>query len=84
MNDSDNPELQIWGDKKEPNDNKGSVRMKKCLDRWDYTLYAGNWNLPFWNCAIPVVSMAQGRIWKIEHGFYKETHFTPWRKVEST
>lgn len=84
MNDSDNPELQIWGDKAVPNDGKGSVKLKKRLDRWDYAIYAGNWKLPFWRCATPVVNMSQGRVWKHKHGFFKKTHFTPWEKVEKT
>jgi len=81
MNNSDNPELQIWGDKKIPNDGRGSIRMKRCLDGWDYTIYAGNWKLPFWKCATPVVNMSQGRVWKQKNGFFKRTHFTPWEKI---
>ena len=81
MNNVDNPELQIWGDKKEPNDRRGSVKVKKCLSKWDYAIYAGNWKFPFWRCAKPIVNMAQGRVWKQQKGFYKKNHFAPWEKV---
>lgn len=80
MNDNDNPELQMWGDKKVPNDSNGSKKVRKCLSAYDYSLYVGNWKLPFWKCAIPTVNMQQGRMWKRDHGFYKETHFTPWKR----
>jgi len=83
MNNTDNPELQVWGDKKVPNDKGGSKQVRKLLSRYDYAIYAGNWKLPFWGCAIPTVNMQQGRRWKKEHGFYKENHFTPWKVVES-
>lgn len=83
MNSVDNPELQIWGDKKVPNDHKASSRLRRALGSYDYAIYAGNWKLPFWNCARYPVDMYQGRRWKKKYGFYKETNFTPWEKIEN-
>ncbi len=81
MNDKDNPELQIWGDKDKPNDGEASIQVKKFLSSYDYVIYAGNWKMPFWLCGRPEVDMFAGRKWKNKHGFYKKTHFTPWEKI---
>ena len=83
MNDEDFPELQIWGDKEIPNDNLASSEIKKCLSSWDYSIYAGNWILPFWECGRPEVDMFKGRKWKKKHNFYKKTPFSFWEKINT-
>ena len=81
MNDEDNPELQLWGDKKMARDGMASKEIKDFLNQWDYSIYAANWKLPFWKCSKQAVSLAEGRKWKRSKGFYKENPWAPWKKV---
>ena len=84
MSDSDNPELQLWGDSKEPGDKGGSDSRKKYLSTWDYVIYMGNCALPFLPLANREVTMTRGRVWKKSHGIFKSTHFTPWEFEEKS
>jgi hypothetical protein len=82
MNDIDNPELQIWGDKYVAEDGMAETNNKKYLLQWEYAIYTGNWLFPFWNCRKLATHLVSGRRWKREHGFFKETPFSPWKKLE--
>lgn len=81
MNDIDFPELQIWGDSYEPGDKKASSELISCLEQYDYAIYCGNWNLPFWYYGKPAVYMFEGRKWKKKYGFYKKDPFSKWEKI---
>jgi hypothetical protein len=82
MNDVDNPELQIWGDKETHRDGMADCNNKEYLSKWKYVIYSGNWKLPFWSCRKQVVDLFLGRQWKKRHGFKKDTSFSPWKRVE--
>jgi hypothetical protein len=80
MNDVDNPELQLWGDKKMSRDSLADEKTKEFLGKWDYAIFSGNWLLPFWRCRKQVVSLEDGRKWKRRHKFYKENPWSSWKK----
>jgi len=81
MNETDNAELQLWGDRDYARDQLAPITTKQFLSEWDYAIYTGSWRFPFWRCRVADTARYHGWVWKRDHGFRKKHPWAPWEKV---